>query len=53
VAALKRAVEVELETVGGPVRAWFYPRRAFVKVVASDAESKEVLYRCHSRANGQ
>jgi hypothetical protein len=37
------AVEVELETVGGPVRAWFYPRRAFVKVVASDAESKEVL----------
>lgn len=37
------AVEVELETVGGPVRAWFYPRRAFVKAVASDAESREVL----------
>lgn len=37
------AVEVELETAGGPVRAWFYPRRAFVGVVAEDVEPREVL----------
>jgi hypothetical protein len=37
------AREVVLETAGGPLRAWFYPRRALVKVVAGDAESREVL----------
>ncbi len=37
------AREVVLETAGGPLRAWFYPRRALVKVVTEDAESREVL----------
>jgi hypothetical protein len=37
------AHEVVLETAGGPLRAWFYPRKAVVKVVAGDAESREVL----------
>ena len=37
------AREVVLETAGGPLRAWFYPRRALVKVVTGDAESREVL----------
>lgn len=35
--------ELIVDTAGGPLRVWFYPRAAFVKVVASDAESKEVL----------
>jgi hypothetical protein len=34
------AHEVVLETAGGPL---FYPRKAVVKVVAGDAESREVL----------
>ena len=37
------AREVVLETAGGPLRARFYPRRALVKVVTEDAESREVL----------
>jgi hypothetical protein len=37
------AREVILETAGGPLRAWFYPRKALVKVVTEDAESREVL----------
>ena len=37
------AHEVVLETAGGPLRAWFYPRKALVKVVTEDAESREVL----------
>ena len=37
------AVEAEVETAGGPLRVWYYPRRASVKVVAGDAESREVL----------
>ena len=37
------AREVILETAGGPLRAWFYPRKALVKVVAEDVESREVL----------
>jgi hypothetical protein len=37
------ARDVVLETAGGPLRAWFYPRRALVKVVTEDAESREVL----------
>ncbi len=37
------AFEVELETAGGPLRAWYYPRAARVKVVAEDVESREVL----------
>jgi len=39
----EEAVVVELETTGGPAKALFYPRKAFVKVVAGDAESKGVL----------
>jgi hypothetical protein len=37
------ACDVVLETAGGPLRAWFYPRKALVKVVTEDAESREVL----------
>jgi hypothetical protein len=37
------AREVILETAGGPLRAWFYPRKALVKVVTEDVESREVL----------
>jgi hypothetical protein len=37
------ARDVVLETAGGPLRAWFYPRKALVKVVTEDAESREVL----------
>ena len=37
------AREVILETAGGPLRAWFYPRKALVKVITEDAESREVL----------
>ena len=37
------AREVVLETAGGPLRAWFYPRKALVKVVTEDVESREVL----------
>jgi len=32
-------VDVELDTVGGPLRAWFYPRIALLKVLAEDANS--------------
>ncbi len=39
----EQAYEVVLETAGGPLHAWYYPRKALVKVVTSDAESKEVL----------
>jgi hypothetical protein len=35
--------EVTLETAGGPLRAWFYPRAAKVSVVAEDVESEEAL----------
>lgn len=37
------AVEVTLSTAGGPLRAWYYPRKAYVKVLAGDAESRDVL----------
>jgi hypothetical protein len=37
------ARDVVLETAGGPLRAWFYPRKALVKVVTEDVESREVL----------
>ena len=37
------ASEVTLETAGGPLRAWFYPRAAKVSVVAGDVESEEAL----------
>jgi len=37
------ASEVTLETAGGPLRAWFYPRAAKVSVITEDAESKEAL----------
>lgn len=36
------AIEVTLETAGGPLRAWFYPRRARTRVIAGDAESRDV-----------
>ncbi|WP_054856915.1 hypothetical protein [Vulcanisaeta sp. JCM 16159] len=37
------AREVRVDTAGGPLNAWFYPRIATVKVIAGDAESREVL----------
>lgn len=37
------ASEITLDTAGGPLRAWYYPRIAYVKVVAEDIESREVL----------
>lgn len=37
------AAEVELDTAGGVLRAWLFPRAARVKALASDAESKEVV----------
>jgi hypothetical protein len=37
------ACDVVLETAGGPLRAWFYPRKALVKVVTEDVESREIL----------
>jgi hypothetical protein len=39
----EEAHEVVLETAGGPLRAWFYPRKAMVKILTEDSESKEVL----------
>lgn len=36
------AFEVTLDTAGGPLRAWFYPRAAYVEVVVEDVESKKV-----------
>jgi len=39
----QNASEVTLETAGGPLRAWFYPRAANIKVIAEDAEQKEAL----------
>ena len=37
------AVRVSLQTAGGPLIAWCYPRELMVKAIAGDAESKEVL----------
>jgi len=37
------AIDVELDTAGGTLRAWLYPRIAMVKVLAGDVESREVL----------
>lgn len=39
----QEASEVTLETAGGPLRAWLYPRAAKVSIIAKDAESKEAL----------
>jgi len=39
----EQAYEAMLETAGGPLRVWYYPRKALVKVIAGDVESKEVL----------
>lgn len=39
----KDAPEVTLETAGGPLKAWFYPRLASVKVAVEDVASKEAL----------
>jgi len=39
----ERASEVILDTAGGPLRAWYYPRAAEVEVVVEDARSPRVL----------
>lgn len=39
----EEGVEVTLDTAGGPLKAWYYPRKVYVKVVAEDVESKNVL----------
>jgi len=39
----EEANEVTLESAGGPLRAWYYPRKAYTKIIAEDIESKEVL----------
>ncbi|MEM3381322.1 MAG: hypothetical protein QXI59_01635 [Candidatus Bathyarchaeia archaeon] len=39
----QEASEVTLETAGGPLKAWFYPRAARVSIVTEDGESKEAL----------
>jgi len=36
------AFEVELDTAGGILRAWLYPRACKVKVLGGDVESREV-----------
>jgi len=38
------AREADVDTAGGPLRVWYYPRAALVKVVtANGVESREVL----------
>ena len=37
------ALEIELDTAGGILKAWLYPRACKVKVLAGDVESREVL----------
>ena len=37
------ALEAEFDTAGGVLRAWIYPRRGRVKVLAGDVESREVV----------
>jgi len=39
----KGAPEVTLDTAGGPLRAWFFPRAAKVSVAVEDVEVREVL----------
>jgi len=34
--------EIELETAGGILRAWLYPKVCKVKVISGDVESREV-----------
>ena len=38
----EKAFEVELDTAGGVLKAWLYPRACKVKVLGGDIESKEV-----------
>ncbi len=38
----ENAYEVILDTAGGPLRAWLYPRSAYVSVVCEDVKPKEV-----------
>lgn len=38
----EEAVEVTLDTAGGLLKAWYYPRKGRVKVLAGDVESREV-----------
>jgi hypothetical protein len=39
----ENAAEVTLDTAGGPLKAWYSPRLAKVKIIAHDVESKEVV----------
>lgn len=39
---LENSREVMLDTAGGSLKAWYYPRIAKVKIVVEDAEFKEV-----------
>ncbi|MEM1575728.1 MAG: hypothetical protein QXF09_05300 [Nitrososphaerota archaeon] len=39
----EETIEVTLDTAGGPLKAWHYLKKALVKVITEDIESKEVL----------
>ncbi|MEM4727697.1 MAG: hypothetical protein QXD04_05540 [Candidatus Bathyarchaeia archaeon] len=39
----EQASEVTLETAGGPLKAWFYPRAAMISVIAEGSREKEAL----------
>jgi hypothetical protein len=39
----EETIEVTLDTAGGPLKAWHYTKKALVKVITEDIESKEVL----------
>ncbi|MEM3506052.1 MAG: hypothetical protein QW589_05065 [Candidatus Bathyarchaeia archaeon] len=39
----EEASEITLESAGGPLRVWYYPRKAYTKIITEDLESKEVL----------
>jgi len=39
----ENASEVTLDTAGGPLRAWFYPMTAKIRVVAEGAHEKDVI----------
>ena len=38
----ENAYEIVLDTAGGPLRAWFYSRSAYVSVVCEDVKPREV-----------
>ncbi|GAB6945885.1 hypothetical protein JCM16161A_18310 [Vulcanisaeta sp. JCM 16161] len=41
--ATLRGCQGGIDTAGGPLNVWFYPRATTVEVVARDAESREVI----------